>query len=87
MLGTIAIAKEYGVRPRTKHINVKYSHFAQFMKKHHDVMQILWIKSEDQIADIFTKPLGQPLHKKSTINLLRWDHEDNIQGLDDTDSS
>ena len=74
--GTIAIAKEYRVRPRTKHINVKYWHFAQFMKKHKDIIRIHWIQSEDQIADIFTKPLGKPLHEKFTINLLGWDRED-----------
>ena len=77
--GTIAIAKEYRVRPRTKHINVKYWHFTKFMEQHNNILRIHWIKSEDQIADIFTKPLGVALHNKFTINILGWNHEDEIR--------
>ena len=54
--GNIAIAKEYRVRPRTKHINVKYWHFTKFMEQHNNILRIHWIKLGDQIADIFTKP-------------------------------
>ena len=38
--GTLEIAKEYRIRPRTKHINVKYWHFNQFMKNHKGIMMI-----------------------------------------------
>ena len=38
--GTIAIAKEYRVRPRTKHINVKYWHFTKFMEQHTNILRI-----------------------------------------------
>ena len=46
------------------------------MKNHQAIIRIHWIQSEDQIADIFTKPLGKPLHEKFTINILGWDSED-----------
>ena len=70
--GTIEIAKEYRVRPRTKHINVKYWHFTKLMEANKGVMSIRWIRSTDQIADIFTKPLGQELHHKFTQAIQGW---------------
>ena len=72
--GTIAIAKEYRIRPRTKHINVKYWHFTQFMQQNKDCMSINWIPSEDNISDILTKPLGRVLHHKHTKSICGWTH-------------
>ena len=70
--GTLEIAKEYRIRPRTKHINVKYWHFNQFMKNHKGIMMIKWIKSEDQLADLLTKPLGPEKHDKFTQQIQGW---------------
>ena len=60
--GTIAITEEYRIRPRTKHIKVKYWHFNKFMEEHQCIMSLHWIPSEKQLADIFTKPLNPELH-------------------------
>lgn len=72
--GTIAIAKEYRIRPRTKHINVKYWHFTQFMQRHPKLMSIAWVPSEDNMSDILTKPLGRVLHHKHTYQICGWMH-------------
>ena len=56
--GTIAIADEPRIRPRTKHINTKYWHFTEFMRKNKGILSIHWISTKFQLADIFTKPLG-----------------------------
>ena len=72
--GTIALTQEYRIRPRTKHINVKYWHFTQFMKTHENTMSIEWVPSEEQRADIMTKSLGTVLHHKFTKVICGWDH-------------
>ena len=71
-MGTIALAQEYRIRPRTKHINTKYWHFTKFMEENKDVMKIQWIPSKDQLADILTKPLGTELHGKFTHAICGW---------------
>jgi len=52
---TNAIVPRY--RPRTKHINIKYWHFIEHMEK--GLIDIQSVKSEDQLADILTKPLPE----------------------------
>ena len=54
-LGTIQIAQEICIRPRTKHINQKYWHFVSYLKS--GLLLIEWICSGDQLADALTKPL------------------------------
>ena len=73
--GTLELAKEYRIRPRTKHINVKYWHFRQFMDRHKGILSFHWIQSEDQIADVLTKPLGSRLHVKFARIIQGWRNE------------
>ena len=63
--GALAIAKEHTYRPRTKHLNIKLNHFQQYVNNNE--IDILPIKMDDQPADIFTKPLVEPIlvkHRK-----------------------
>ena len=55
---------------RTKHIEVDY-HFVR-ERVAQKLLQIKFISSNDQLADIFTKPLSQPLFKgcRRKLNLL-----------------
>jgi hypothetical protein len=43
------------IRPRTKHINIKYHHFRESV--HQGIIRIERIDTTQQQADIFTKPL------------------------------
>jgi hypothetical protein len=45
------------MRPRTKHLNIKYHHFREEVRK--GVISIYHTTTEDQRADIFTKPLPE----------------------------
>lgn len=81
--GTIAIAKEYRIRPRTKHINVKYWHYTQFMQKNKDIMSINWVPSEENLADILTKPLGRLLHHRHLRTICGWTHPMSSMELED----
>ena len=61
-LGAIELAKLPKIRPRTKHINVTYHHFREFVRK--GLIKLFPIKTEDQIADLLTKPLPQNQFQK-----------------------
>ena len=52
---TITLAKAPSILPRTKHVKLKYYHFRQFVLN--GLIDILCAQAEEQIADIFTKPL------------------------------
>jgi hypothetical protein len=63
--GALEIARTHKMRPRTKHINLVYHHFRSFVKK--GLVVIRPIKTEDQPADIMTKPTARDLllkHRK-----------------------
>jgi len=53
--GALELAKTPRMRPRTKHISLKYHHFRQQVKD--GKVKIEAIDTKVQIADIFTKPL------------------------------
>jgi hypothetical protein len=55
--GALEMARSPKMRPRTKHINIKYHHFRDAVTKG-DIM-IYAIDTKEQQADIFTKPLDQ----------------------------
>ena len=61
-MGAIELAKLPKMRPRTKHINIAYHHFREFVTK--GIVKLFAIKTTDQQADIFTKPLSQNLFLK-----------------------
>ena len=55
--GAEELAKVPKNRPRTKHIAVKYHHFRQAVKD--KILLVKRIGTEEQLADIFTKPLAR----------------------------
>jgi hypothetical protein len=59
---TIKLSRNPVLHGRSKHIDVKY-HFLRDLAKD-EVINLIFCKSEDQVADIFTKPLKTPLFHK-----------------------
>jgi len=59
------------LRPRTKHINIKYSHFLEYVKQHN--IEFLPMDTMKQLADIFTKPLPKDMFKKLTEGIQGFD--------------
>eukprot|EP00253_Pinus_taeda_P026590 PITA_26590 len=53
----IKLAKNPFFLSKTKHVETKYHHIRSFIAK--DVLKLVYCPSEDQISDIFTKPLGR----------------------------
>ena len=68
--GALELAKSPKMRPRTKHINIKYHHFRSYVSS--GAITLHKVSTENQIADIFTKPLSYPLFSKLRTTLLRW---------------
>ena len=68
--GAIEIAKVPKMRPRTKHINVRYHHFRQHVEK--GEVTIHAIKTEEQPADILNKPLSEVLLRKHRLFIQGW---------------
>ncbi len=68
--GAIEIAKVPKMRPRTKHLNIKYHHYREEVKK--GDISICHVGTKEQTADIFTKPLDKALFKKHREKMMGW---------------
>ena len=68
--GAIEIANVPKMRPRTKHLNIKYHHFREELRK--GTISIYHTRTEDQIADIFTKPLPEVPFVKFKEKMMGW---------------
>ena len=69
--GALEMARTPKMRPRTKHINVAYHHFRWHVA--HGKIIIHAISTDDQIADLWTKPLSVELCRKFTQLAFGWD--------------
>jgi hypothetical protein len=68
--GAIHLAKAPKMRPRTRHINQKYYHFREWVKK--GLIEILPIDTTEQPADLLTKPLDAVSFLKHRKAVLGW---------------
>jgi hypothetical protein len=75
--GAIEIAKVPKMRPRTKHINVKYHHFREYIER--EDISIHYIPTGDQPADMMTKPLNETLLAKHRYTVMGWHGKSNIE--------
>jgi hypothetical protein len=66
--GALELSKVPKMRPRTKHINNIYHHFRSFVRE--KLISISHISTDDQIGDMFTKPLQQNLFLKHRKRLM-----------------
>lgn len=66
----IAMAKTQKFSPRTRHISLKYHHFRRFVEK--GVIEIHFIDTSEQTADIFTKPLVTQTFRYLRKKLCGW---------------
>ena len=70
--GALAIASVLKMIPRTKHINNKYFHFVEYTSRDDAPFSFKRIGTEDQPADMLTKPLSLDLLRKHRKWLLGW---------------
>jgi hypothetical protein len=60
--GALELAKAPKMRPRTKHINLVFHHFRDYVRR--GLIVIYPVGTLEQLADIFTKPLSSVLFEK-----------------------
>ena len=58
------------MRPRTKHINVKYHHFRNEVAN--KTIKIGYVPTEDQVADMLTKQSKEALFLKHRWIIMGW---------------
>ena len=68
--GCIDLVKAPRMRPRTKHIALKYHHFRKHVKD--GTISITYLETARQVADIFTKPLGDSQFAVLRQLLMGW---------------
>ena len=68
--GALELARVPKMRPRTKHLNIKYHHFREHVRQ--GLVTIHPISTEEQQADIYTKPLAQGPFEKFRKAIFGW---------------
>lgn len=68
--GAIELANAPKMGPRTKHINIKYHHFRNAIEK--KMVEIEYVDTHEQLADIGTKPLEPKAFEKLRKMLIGW---------------
>ena len=68
--GAIELAKSPNIRPRTKHIALKYHHFREHVWK--GLIEINPIDTLEQVADIFTKALPFLIFNYLRKKMMGW---------------
>jgi hypothetical protein len=71
----IAMAQNPKFSPRTKHIAIKYHHFRKHVitqSNPNGFLDIDYCSTDDQIADIFTKPIRDDIFMRLRQMLLGW---------------
>ena len=68
--GALELARTPKLRPRTKHINITYHHFRSYVAD--GSVKVYAIESEEQLADILTKPLPQNQFQYLRKKIMMW---------------
>ena len=68
--GAMELVRTPKMRSRTKHINLVYHHFREYVSQ--GLINVLPIDTTKQVADIFTKPLDMMTFKKLRFAMLGW---------------
>ena len=68
--GALELARLPKIRPRSKHINQSYHHFREHVERQE--VSIQSTPTEDQMADILTKPLPEPSFTRHRKTIMGW---------------
>ena len=68
----IALAKAPRMNPRTKYISLKYNHFRSFVSGKNTRVNIDYVRTNENVADIFTKPLPGSAFNHLRENVCGW---------------
>ena len=68
--GAVEMCRVPKMRPRTKHINVKYHHFRESVRQ--GKINIVPIETQNQLSDIFTKALDKLTFQGLRVKIYGW---------------
>ena len=68
--GALELARLPKMRPRTKHINQAFHHFREHVERGDIIVNAT--PTEDQLADILTKPLPEAIFQKHRQSIMGW---------------
>jgi hypothetical protein len=68
--GMVQMANVPKMHPCTKHLNIKYHFFRQYVEN--GTLQVQFIPGEEQVADIFTKPLEEASFVSHRSRISGW---------------
>ena len=67
-IGVIYMANNACSNTRTKHVDTRYHYVREFVEE--GIVRVIFVKSADNDADIFTKNLGQELYRKHVMKFM-----------------
>ena len=67
-IGAIYLSKNATTGNRTKHVDTRYHFVREYIKK--GIVNIVFVRSEDNKADLMTKNLGNDLYAKHTKRMF-----------------
>ena len=68
--GALEMANNHKYRPQTKHLNIKYHHFRDYVER--GEIAIHKINTKDQLADYLTKPVSQEILEWLRPKVMGW---------------
>ena len=66
--GAIFMSNNLAISERTKHIDIKYNFVRQYVEE--GFIKVIFVRSEDNTAETFTKNLSSKLHQKHKNELV-----------------
>ena len=68
--GALEMANNHKYRPRTKHLNIKYHHFRDYVER--GEITVHKIDTKEQLADYLTKPVNQDILEYLRPKVMGW---------------
>jgi hypothetical protein len=68
--GALEMGRTPKMRPQTKHLNIKYHRFREAVEK--GLVTIYAVRTTEQLADIFTKPLPRDTFQRLRMKIMNW---------------
>ena len=69
-VGAIFMSKNITTTGRTKHVDVRFKYVNEYVEE--GIVKIVFVRSNENDSDIFTKKLGTDLHGKHSRKMVKW---------------
>ena len=70
-IGAVFMANNKSTNSCTKHVDIRTKYVNQYVED--NIIKVVFVKSEDNVSDIFIKNLNSILHDTHTMQLIKED--------------